>query len=156
MPVSHSSYHYIDVIVGATVSQITSPTIDYSTVYSGADQRKHQNSMSLAFVRGIHRWIPAEMDSKAENVSIWWRHHGKSNRGLSTLHLITAVPTMDYYCRVRRTACPSTWNWPLRHYALTCCKVVIVHAQDVYLWISNHMFANKWKLSHDVIWLTST
>ena len=26
-----------------------------STVYSGADQRKHQNSASLAFVRGIHR-----------------------------------------------------------------------------------------------------
>ena len=27
----------------------------YSTVYSGADQRKHQSSASLAFVRGIHR-----------------------------------------------------------------------------------------------------
>ena len=38
------------------VSQITSLTIAYSTVYSGADQRKHQSSASLAFVRGIHRW----------------------------------------------------------------------------------------------------
>ena len=28
----------------------------YSTVYSGADQRKHQSSASLAFVRRIHRW----------------------------------------------------------------------------------------------------
>ena len=36
-------------------SQIISLTIIYSTVYSGADQRKHQNSTSLAFVRGIHR-----------------------------------------------------------------------------------------------------
>ena len=36
-------------------SQITSLTIVYSTVYSGADQRKHQSSASLAFVRGIHR-----------------------------------------------------------------------------------------------------
>ena len=35
---------------------ITSLTIVYSTVYSCADQRKHQNSASLAFVRGIHRW----------------------------------------------------------------------------------------------------
>ena len=26
------------------------------TVYSGGDQRKHQSSASLAFVRGIHRW----------------------------------------------------------------------------------------------------
>ena len=47
--------HYTDVIMGATAFQITSPTIVYSTVYSGADQRKHQSSASLAFVRGIHR-----------------------------------------------------------------------------------------------------
>ena len=30
-------------------------TIVYSIVYSDADQRKHQSSASLAFVRGIHR-----------------------------------------------------------------------------------------------------
>ena len=48
--------HYIDVIMGAMVSQITSLTIVYSTVYSGADQRKHQNYAALAFVREIHRW----------------------------------------------------------------------------------------------------
>ena len=47
--------HYNDVIIGTRVSQITSLTIVYSTVYSGADQRKHQSSASLAFVRGIHR-----------------------------------------------------------------------------------------------------
>ena len=35
---------------------ITSLTIVYSTVYSSADQRKHQSSVSLALVRGIHRW----------------------------------------------------------------------------------------------------
>ena len=35
--------------------QITSLTIVYSTVYSDADQRKHQSSASLAFVWGIHR-----------------------------------------------------------------------------------------------------
>ena len=50
------SDHYSDVIMGAFASQITSLTIVYSTVHSGADQRKHQNSASLAFVRGIHRW----------------------------------------------------------------------------------------------------
>ena len=35
---------------------ITSLAIVYSTVYSGTDERKHQSSVSLAFVRGIHRW----------------------------------------------------------------------------------------------------
>ena len=36
--------------------KITSVAIVCSTIYSGADQRKHQTSASLAFVRGIHRW----------------------------------------------------------------------------------------------------
>ena len=66
-------------------SQITSRTIVYPTVYSGADQRKHQSSASLAFVWGIHRCVgnspvtgefPAQMASNAESASIWWRHHG--------------------------------------------------------------------------------
>ena len=39
----------------AIASQITSFTIVYSTVYSDADQRQHQSSASLPFVRGIHR-----------------------------------------------------------------------------------------------------
>ena len=52
--------HYDDVIMRAIASQSTSLTIVYSTVYSGADQRKHESSASLAFVWGIHRdrWIP--------------------------------------------------------------------------------------------------
>ena len=55
-----NSEHYIDAIMTTMASQITSLTIVYSTVYSGADQRKHQSSASLAFVRGIHQdwWIP--------------------------------------------------------------------------------------------------
>ena len=42
--------------MGMMASQITSLIIVYSTVYSDADQRKHQSSGSLAFVRRIHRW----------------------------------------------------------------------------------------------------
>ena len=42
--------HYGDVVMGAIASQITSLTIVYPTVYSDADQRKHQSSASLAFV----------------------------------------------------------------------------------------------------------
>ena len=64
--------------MGAMASQITSLTIVYSTVYSGADQSKHQSSASLSFVWGIHQGageFPAQMVSNAENVSIWCRHH---------------------------------------------------------------------------------
>ena len=48
--------HYSDIIMSAMVPQFTSLTIVYSSVYSGADQRKYQSSASLAFMRGIHRW----------------------------------------------------------------------------------------------------
>ena len=47
---------YHDVIMGVIASQITSLTIVHSMVYSGADHRKHQSSVSLTFVLGIHRW----------------------------------------------------------------------------------------------------
>ena len=41
--------------MGVMASKITSLTIVYSTVYSGADQRKHQSFASLAFVWALHR-----------------------------------------------------------------------------------------------------
>ena len=47
--------HYTDVIMGTIASQITSLTIVYSTVYSDADESKHQSYASLAFVPGIRR-----------------------------------------------------------------------------------------------------
>ena len=52
--------HYINVIMTTMVSKITSLTVVYSTVYSDAEQIKHQSPASLAFVLGIHRdrWIP--------------------------------------------------------------------------------------------------
>ena len=48
-------YNYNDVTMDSMAPQITSLTNVYSAVDSGADQRKHQSSASLAFVREIHR-----------------------------------------------------------------------------------------------------
>ena len=54
-----NSKHYNGVIMGAIASQITSLTIVYPLCgkFTG------------------DRWIPTQMASNAENVSIWWRHH---------------------------------------------------------------------------------
>ena len=52
---SYMILHYDDVIMTMLASQITSLTVVYSIVYSGVNQRKHQSSASLAFVREIHR-----------------------------------------------------------------------------------------------------
>ena len=50
----------------AMASQITGLTIVYPTVYSGADQRKHHSSASLALFTGE---FPAQMASNAEMFS---------------------------------------------------------------------------------------
>ena len=52
----HKLTHYSDVIMSAMAPLITGVSIVYSTVCWGTDQRKHQGSTLLAFVRGIHRW----------------------------------------------------------------------------------------------------
>ena len=114
-------FHYDDIIMGAIASQITSLTIVYSTVYSGADQRKHQSSASLAFVRGIHRvrWIPrvpgefpAQMASNTENVPIWWRHHENMNSE-NTPH------TLPSWASYKATF--------LSSFGKRCCKILRMH-----------------------------
>ena len=74
--------HYGDVTMGAMASQITCVSIVYLGVCSGTDQRKHQSSASLAFVRGIHRRPvnSPQKASNAENVSIWWRYHENTTK----------------------------------------------------------------------------
>ena len=60
-------------------SQITS----VSSLCSNADQRKHQISTSMTFVREIHRqqrWIPPRKGQQLRNVYIWWRHHERNFR----------------------------------------------------------------------------
>ena len=52
----HLKFHHdSDIIMTTMASQFTSLKIVYSIVYSDAEQRKHQSSASLAFLRGIHR-----------------------------------------------------------------------------------------------------
>ena len=69
------AYHYSNVIMDVMTSQVTGVRMVCSNVCSGANQRKHQSSGSLAFVRGIPRRSVNSPHSNAKNVSIWWRHH---------------------------------------------------------------------------------
>ena len=52
--IARSMYHYSELIMGAMAFQITSIMIVYSTVYSGADHRKHQSFASP--VNSPHKW----------------------------------------------------------------------------------------------------
>ena len=66
------------VLMHLKASQITSLAIVYSTVYSGADQRKTSKLRATGLCVGNSPVIgefSAQMASNAENISIWWRHH---------------------------------------------------------------------------------
>ena len=71
-------------------SQITGVSVVYSIVCFGWDQRKHQSTASLAFVRGnlpVTGEFPAQRASNTENISIWWRHHNSSCTSVVLLDL---------------------------------------------------------------------
>ena len=77
-PVQVKQGHNNDIIMGAIVSQITSLTIVHSTVYSGANQRKHQKLLVTGLCAGnspVTSEFPTQMVINTENVAIWWRHH---------------------------------------------------------------------------------
>ena len=72
-----NSMHYNDVIMGTIESQITSFAIVYSTVYSDADQRKHQSSASLLFCAGNspHKWlVTRKMFPFDDVIMVGWRN----------------------------------------------------------------------------------
>ena len=67
---------YNDVIMSAIVSQITSLTIIYSTVYSFANQRnKAPRHWPLCGSSQVTGEFSEQMASNAKIFSIWWRHH---------------------------------------------------------------------------------
>ena len=105
-----SDFHYSDIVMGAMASEITSLTIVYSTVYSGADQRKHQSSASLGFVRGIHRW-PVNSPHKGpvtrkmfpfDDVIMRWWHRPLLSRKLTCcgMFLLTNVSCSKFKFRL--------------------------------------------------------
>ena len=65
--------------MGVMASQITSLTIIYSTVYSGADKKgKTSKPRVTGLCAGnspVTGELPAQMTSNVENATIWWRHH---------------------------------------------------------------------------------
>ena len=63
--------------MSAMACQITSPTIVYSSVYSGADQGKHRVTGLCEGKSPVNGEFHAQRASDAEIISIWWRHHAK-------------------------------------------------------------------------------
>ena len=86
--------------MGAIASQVTSLSIVYSTVYSGADQRKHFRVTGLCAGNSpVTGEFLASMASNAEIASIWWRHHdvkcdGEQNISNDNIYLVDSFSSL--------------------------------------------------------------
>ena len=143
--------YYSDVITGAMASQITSLTIVYSTVYSDADQRKHQSSASLAFVReiAVDQWTAsyAPVTRKMfpfHDVIMMWDIPRTLKDMLYVFHVpdtkATQVPQIAKFMGL-------TWGPPGPHAGLTnlAIRVVFIHGRRIRLsHIMNTMVADDW------------
>ena len=141
---SHVFYHlhYDDVIMGTIASQITCLTSVYSTVYSGADQSKHQSSASLAFVWGIHRgpvnsshkWPVTRKMFPFDDVIMWLLHVRYSLQSINMLYLNTGgkqhlIFVLNRCYKLSLRFCPS-------HHT----GIVISHHSDV-TWVPLRMIS---------------
>ena len=131
--------------MGTIASQITSLTTVYSTVYSDADQRKHQSSASLAFVRGIHRgpvnsphkWSVMRddvimcntymyMPHSASNIARHWQMASQIDKGVSfeTEHKYGAFQICASYLYFRWPVCVRSdlGLWSINSNCLECSQ----------------------------------
>ena len=133
--------HYSDAIISAIASQITGVSIVCSTVHSGAHQRKHQSSASLAFVRGIHRW-PVDSPHKGpvtrkifpfDDVTIKWSTCMKAadihlvlvNHELSLSVLwLTTHHKLDIILDLRRVLWTLGYLFPI-HKDIKLCAIIL-------------------------------
>ena len=120
-------FHYSDVMMSVMASQVTVDPMVCTTVCSGADERKHQSSASLAFVQGIHR--------SRENVSIWWRYHVIPLFYQSSVILLTIIK------QIRHIALKE-WFTTL---VLCCCELVF----SVICQILFYPFVKSLFITHD-------
>ena len=151
--VRQGDFHYGDVIMGAIASQITSPTIVYSTVYSDADERKHQSSASLSFVRGIHRgpviysrlnhitFCDVVFHIQIGGCGAHWLnilHHS------SKWHQISIMASKIYETSTRRVKiCVSFSTGPLITTALLCASLTCTRTCPHYVRYVRHDFSSS-------------
>ena len=126
--------HYNDVTMSVIASQITSLGIVYSIVYSGADQRKHQSSAALAFVRRIHRG-PVNSPHKRPVTRKMFPFHD-----VIMLFLVKFIPSTRGYCKEVQT------SLRLRHNERDC---VSNHQPHDYL--LNRLFRRRSKKTSKLI-----
>ena len=152
--------HYSNVIMGTVASQITTVSIVYSTVCSGADQRKHQSSSSLAFVRVFTGEFPGKcfhlMTSSYNQNFLSLSRQPEADQRTLIRNSVIFMPTdvIENVLKIIISAICLRLNYsthcmPLYHIG-SLSKVAVKHICRYLLltlipaWISNHMPSKVW------------
>ena len=123
---------YSDVMVGAMASQITSLTIVYSTVYSGADQRKYKSSASLALrwpVNSPHKWPVTRKMVSFDDVIM-------ANNVLLCCVVLCLYDQVSVICNDHGSISVRIFDWPLKNRTISCF-VLIPGGSDVIMAVSS-------------------
>ena len=155
--------------MSAMAPQITSLPIVYSTLYSGTDQRKHQSSASLDFVRGMHQWsvnsphkgpVTRKMHPFDDVImffcTLFQYHFEQCHVILSSisLHYRKWFVTINYGQNNKTTAhwCLDLWNHRQLDYSINSFWPFV---KRIYRWPvgSLHKWLTMWKVNpcHDAI-----
>ena len=129
--------HYCDVIMGTMASQVTSFTIVSSTVYSGADQRKHQSSASLAFVRGIHRWPVKSSHKRPVTRKMFSFDNVFMNIGVALCVMVSTDSKND--CILY-----TVYSINYKHYSVVPCCVVVLSSVLSSSWVDAIRIWSPW------------
>ena len=115
---SSGALHYTDVIMSGMMSQLTSLTIVYSTVYS----RHRSKKTSMLHIAGlcvgnspVIGEFPAQRASNTENVSIRWHHHVSTRVSPATVLTNTWLYLQTYICRADSRLAPCQWETSLQN-----------------------------------------
>ena len=131
--------------MSAKASQTTRVSLVWSTVCSGEDQRKHQSSASLAFVRGIHWWpvdSPHKGPVRRHHASISFKMCNVTNK----FNGITPMP-ISQYCNIYFYANTPYCSWNCLFFDELFVMYFRLHVLFMsYLWCT--------KLKH-YLWYTS-
>ena len=153
--------HYNDVIMGAIASQITRLTIFLLNRLFRRRSKKTSKLRVTGLCAGnstVTGEFPAQMASNAENVSIWWRHHGVQSMGTAVK---IACKLQSYFQHINQfTGCiPYIYIYSyicIYIYTYTYHKFIkqtwgilqqnripkIIYR--VYIWMSNYTIRKQW------------
>ena len=138
------------------LSQITSLTIVYLTVYSGAYQSKHQSSASLAFVWGIHRgpvnsphkWPVTRKMFPFDDVIMLWYHDVLKPRDWQW-KLLYSFDIWNYPVALKSDKCLFNPCW--RH-QMESFSALLALCAGIHRWPSNSPHKDHWRRAWCFLW----